>query len=159
MRAWLLSLAPRERAIVATGAAVAVAVLLYLVAIEPAVQALAQRQDRVAGLQRQVDWMEQAASEVAALRASGGDAIGSSERAPSLAVESVLAGSGLPQPDSLKSDGDAGARLAFDAVAFDPLMRVLGRLRAEHGLQVTRATIAREGDGLVDARITLERNP
>lgn len=160
MKAWFLSLAPRERLTVAAGAGVAVAVLIYLLAIEPAIEAFAQRQDRVATLERQVSWMQEAANEVRSLRASGQrSAVGSSDQAPSLAVESVLAGSGLPQPDSLKSDGDAGARLEFDQVAFTPLVGVLGRLRSEHGLVVTRANITREAEGMVDARVTLERNP
>ncbi len=160
MKAWFLSLAPRERVTVAGGAGVALLVLVYLLAIEPAIEALAQRQERVATLERQVDRMQEAANEVRSLRASGqGNAVGSSDQAPSLAVESVLAGSGLPQPDSLKSDGDAGARLEFDQVPFDPLVQVLGRLRSEHGLVVTRADITREAEGRVDARVTLERKP
>jgi len=160
VKAWFLSLAPRERVTVAVGGVVALGIVLYLVVIEPAIEAYGQRQERVARLERQVAWMEQAANEVRSLRASGEvDAVGTSEQAPSLAVESVLAGSGLPQPDSLKSDGDAGARLEFDQVPFDPFVRVLGRLRSEHGLVVTRADITRQGEGMVDARVTLERNP
>ncbi len=160
MKAWFLSLAPRERATAAGGITVAITALVYVLVIEPAVEAYGQRQERVATLERQIAWMQEAASEVRSLRASGSvDAVGSSDQPPSLAVESVLAGSGLPQPDSLKSDGDAGARLEFDQVPFDPLVRVLGRLRAEHGLVVTRADITREAEGMVDARLTLERNP
>ncbi len=159
MRAWFASLAPRERAIVIAGGAVAGVVIVYVAVIEPTLQALVERRERVATLERQVEALRESAREVRQLRQQGqASATGSSNQPPLLAVESVLAGSGLPQPDSLKSSDDDGARVEFDSVPFDPLVQVLRRLRSEHGLVVRRADIRRkDAPGRVDAQLTLER--
>jgi len=156
MKAWFQSLAPRERALVAGGGVVLVAVLLYLAAVEPMAKALAERTRRVSSLESELAWMRQAAREVDTLRAAGATG-GGSDRPAYLAVDDVLRGSGLPQPDRLEPAGDGGARLEFKRVPFDPMVRVLDRLRSEHGLRVTRARFERLDDGVVSARLTLER--
>ena len=160
MRDWFLSLAPRERLLVMSGGGVLALILVYLLAIEPAVDAVAQRERRVQTLESQLEWMRSAAAEARALRSAGAsEATGSSDQAPYLAVDTVLRGSGLPQPDRLEPAGDEGARVEFERVPFDPLVRIVGRLRSEHGLRVARARITRneDGAGLVGARLTLER--
>jgi len=159
LRAWLASLAPRERAIVIGGSAVAVLVLVYGAVIEPTLQAVAERRERVATLERQVEALRESARAVRRLRQQGqASATGGSDQPPPLAVESVLAGSGLPQPDSLKSSDENGARVEFESVPFDPLVQVLARLRSEHGLVVTRADIRRkDAPGRVETQLTLER--
>lgn len=158
MKDWYLGLAPRERAVVAGGGGVALLVLLYLLVVEPALGALAERERRVAALESQLQWMQSAAAEVRSLRASGAaEATGDSGRPPYLAVDTVLRGSGLPQPDRLEPAGSGSARVEFERVPFDPLVRILGRLRSEHGLEVSRARIVRQGEGVVEARLTLER--
>lgn len=159
MKSWFLGLAPRERLLVAGGGTIAVGVLVYLLVVEPAMQAFAARERRVAALESQLAWMRGAAAEVQHLRAAGaGSAAGDSDRPPYLAIDSTLRGSGLPQPDRLEPTDDDGARVEFEQVPFDPLVRILGRLRSEHGLAVTRARITRaDAEGVVGARLTLER--
>lgn len=159
MKAWLESLAPRERRIVLGGAAVAALVLVYLLLVEPVARAFAERERRIESLESQIEWMRGAAAEVASLRAGGARAQGgSSDRPPYLAIDRALRGAGLPQPERLEPRGDNGARLEFEAVPFDPLVRIIGRLRSESGLRVTRARIQRaEGPGTVSARLTFER--
>ncbi len=159
MKAWLESLAPRERRSVAGGGAVALLVLLYLLLVEPAAQAFAQRQQRIESLEKRIEWMRDAAAEVARLRADGARAQGgASERPPYLAIDRALRGAGLPQPERLEPEGDNGARLEFEQVPFDPLVRIIARLRSESGLRVTRARIQRaDAPGAVSARLTFER--
>lgn len=159
MKAWFAALAPRERNIVVGGGAVLAALLVYLLAIEPAVQAFATREQRVASLEQQLTWMREAGAEVRALRGTG--AAGESadtDRPPYLAIDDALRGAGLPEPGKLEPTGEEGARLEFDRVPFDPLMRVVARLRADSGLQVTRARIVRTDEpGEVSAQFTFER--
>jgi len=158
MKAWFQSLAPRERTIVVAGGIVLLGVLLYLAAVEPMMHALAARSRRVASLEREIAWMRQAAAEVASLRVAGAHGGGNSDRPAYLAVDDVLRGSGLPQPDRLEPAGDGGARLEFKRVPFDPMMQVLARLRAEQGLQVTQASLDRVDPGIVSVRLTLKRS-
>mgnify|MGYP006296935383 CR=1 FL=1 len=158
MKGWFLGLAPRERAVVVAGGGLLALVLVYLAAVEPAMQAYAARERRVESLESQLEWMQRAAAEVRSLRASGAAGVtGDSDRPPYLAVDAALRGSGLPQPDRLEPSGDDGARLEFEDVPFDPLVRILGRLRSEHGLVVARARVTRGEAGRVSARLTLER--
>ena len=160
MKAWFESLAPREQRTVLAGTGVAVLVLVYLLVVEPVTQAFAERERRVDSLADQIEWMRGAAAEVAALRAGGARAQGgANDQPPYLAIDQALRGAGLPQPQRLEPEGDNGARLEFDTVPFDPLVRIIGRLRSESGLRVTRARIRRaeEASGIVSARLTFER--
>ena len=159
MKVWFEGLAPREQRVVVGGAIAAAAVLLYLLVVEPVAQAFAAREQRIQSLESQVSWMRETAAEVARLQADGGgEALGSSDQPPYLAVDNALRGAGLPQPQRLEPDGEDGARLEFESVPFDPLVRIIGRLRSESGLRVTRARIERlEEPGRVSARLTFER--
>lgn len=159
MKAWFEALAPRERRIVLGGGAVLAATLVYLLVVEPVAQAFAERERRIESLSEQLEWMRDAAGEVARLRAGGGGvSAGSGDRPPYLAIDTALRGAGLPQPRRLEPVDEGGARLEFDRVPFDPLVRIIGRLRSESGLVVTRARIQRvEGNGRVSARLTFER--
>lgn len=160
MKAWFESLAPRERRMVVGGGAVALLVLVYLLLVEPVSRAFAAREQRIESLESQLEWMRESAAEVAALRAGGARAQGgANDQPPYLAIDEALRGAGLPQPQRLEPDGDNGARLEFEQVPFDPLVRIIGRLRSESGLRVTRARIERAEDapGTVSARLTFER--
>jgi general secretion pathway protein M len=159
MKAWFQTLAPRERQVVVGGGGVLVLVLLYLLVVEPIVGAFAERQRRVETLTQQIEWMRGAAAEVADLRAGGADLSADGDtRPPYLAIDTALRGAGLPEPRRLEPVGDGGARLEFESVPFDPLVRIIGRLRSESGLRVTRARIQRLGEsGRVSAQLTFER--
>ncbi len=158
IKTWFMNLAPRERMIVLVGGSVTLAILLFLLLIEPAVQAYDQRQRSVAALESQLEWMQKTAAEVETLRAQGA-AGGNQEgrdRPPYVVVEAALADAGLPSPSRLSPAGDNGAaRLEFEQVPFDPLVRLLGELRTRHGLEVTQARIQREEQGQVGAQLTL----
>lgn len=159
MKAWFQSLAPRERRVVLGGGGILVLVLVYLLVIEPIIGAFAERERRVATLTQQLEWMRGAAAEVADLRAGGADLSADGDtRPPYLAIDTALRDAGLPEPRRLEPVGDGGARLEFEAVPFDPLVRIVGRLRSESGLQVTRARIQRlKASGQVSAQLTFER--
>lgn len=158
MKQWFLSLAPRERLIVAAGGTLALLVLLYVLVVEPLVQGFAARERQVATLEQELAWMTEAASEVEALRSAGrSDAEPDDDRPAYLAVDGAIREADLPRPQRLEPDGEGIARLELDEVGFDALMRVLGGLETEAAVYVTRARIERLGDGLVEADLTLER--
>lgn len=159
MKAWFHGLASRERRVVVGGASVLLLILLYLLVVEPIIEAFADRERRVETLTQQLEWVRDAAGEVDELRAGGADpSAGGDARPPYLVIDTALRGAGLPQPRRLEPVGEARARLEFDAVPFDPLVRIVGRLRSGSGLRVTRARIQRlEESGEVSARLTFER--
>ena len=156
MKAWLQSLAPRERLVVIGGGLVVLCVLVYLVVIEPMGAAYAEREKRVAELERQVAWMRSAAAELRALGVSDGSG-GGDRRPPYLAADRALRESGLRRPERLEPVGAEGARIELEGVAFDRLLPVLERLRTRDRLRIARARFERTGTGLVDASIDLER--
>lgn len=157
MRAWLQSLAPRERVTILAGGGVLLIVVVYLAVIEPMAQAYTRREARVAALESEVDWMRNAAAELRAL--GGADPGGSSggDRPPYLAADRALREAGLPRPQQLEPVGANGARVEIDGVAFDQLVQVLRRLGARDGLRIERARFQRVAPGRVDASLELER--
>lgn len=157
MKAWLQSLAPRERLIVTVGGAVLVLVVVYLAVLEPMARAYAEREARVAALEGEIEWMRGAAAEVRALGGAAPEEDNGSQRPPYLAADRALREAGLPRPSRLEPVGSRGARLEIDQVAFDRLLQVLVRLRARDGLRVERANFERVGAGLVEASLDLER--
>jgi len=157
MKAWLQSLAPRERLVVTVGGAVLALVVVHLAVIEPMARAHGEREARVAALEGEIEWMRGAAAEVRSLGGSGQSDDNGSQRPPYLAADRALREAGLPRPSRLEPVGSRGARLEIDEVAFDRLVQVLVRLRARDGLRVERASFERVGPGLVDASLDLER--
>lgn len=159
MKQWFLSLAPRERLVVGVGGGVVVLVLLYVLLIEPFVQGIAERERRIARLEEDLAWMVDAASEVAALRETGATTNEIDGDQPVyLAIDDAVSEAGLPQPDELAPDGSDTARVEFDEVAFDRLMGVIADLESQSGIVVTRARFERQEEGIVRARLTLERD-
>lgn len=157
MRAWLQSLSPRERAVLLGAGGVLLLLLAYLLIVEPMAQAYAAREARVRAMEQELAWMRNAAAEVRALGGAAAETGDASRRPPYLAADRALREAGLPRPTRLEPVGSRGARLELDAVAFDPLVRVLRRLRGSDGLQIERARFERVGPGRVDAAIDLER--
>jgi type II secretory pathway component PulM len=158
IKTWYANLTPRERLTVVVGGGLGAVVLLFLLIIEPTAQAFGERQRRVATLENHSEWMQETAAEVEALRAqgAGGGGEAGSDRPPYVVIEAALANTNLPAPSRLSPTGDDGAaRLEFEQVAFDPLVRLLGELRKTHGLQVSQARIQRQEDGQVGAQLTL----
>ena len=158
MKQWYLGLAPRERVIVAGGGAIAVLSIAYVLAIEPLVHGVAEREQRIAALEQDRAWMQEAIGEVEALRAEGGDVtVPDDDRPAYLAVDDAISAAGLPRPNQLTPDGNDAARVDFAEVEFDRLMIALGELERSAGIHVTRARFDRLDDGFVEAELTLER--
>lgn len=158
MKAWFNALTTRERATISVGGIIAVLVLVHVALVEPVADRFRTQRERVESLERDLAWMTRAAPEVIELRNTGRTGTtADSDEAPYLALDEAFRSAGLPQPESLEPVGQSGARAEFEAVAFDPLIFVLDRLRRESGLHVTRAQLTAIEPGIVSARLTLER--
>lgn len=158
MKAWLNAMTTRERTTIAVSGIIAGLVLVYVALVEPMAERFRTQRERVELLEQDLAWMTRAAPEVIELRNSG--RTGSppdGEDAPYLVLDEAFRGAGLPQPERLEPVGTSGARAEFEAVAFEPLISVLERLRRESGLHVTRAQFTAIEPGMVSARLTLER--
>ena len=158
VRAWFLSLAPRERALVAGGAAVLLVLIVYLLVVEPLVQRRALLERGVASQRELLTWMQQA---VVPLRNGAGQRVQSRGESLFAVVDRSARGSALAGAlQRVQPEGNTNVRVWFNDAAFDELVRWLAALQREHGVAVGGLTVERaDCAGLVNARVTLERSP
>jgi len=151
------NLQAREQRTLLVGAVVALPLLIYSLIIDPFSQELQRLETAVEENGRLLAWMEQAATQVEALRGNG-----SAKRAAGGSLLSLVdtsakqngLGGALKQ---VKPEGN-GVRLRFEQAGFDDMVRWLGRLGAEQGVGVTTLTMERLPEaGQVNATVVLER--
>lgn len=159
MKAWFLGLAPRERLIVAGGAAILLVLVLWLAVWEPLVQRTAQLEQSVAVQEETLAWMRQAAGEIEQLRRSGGPAAaGLQGRSLLAAVDQATRAAGLNSGlKRIEPEGQNRVRVQFEGVAFDDFMRWLNGLQGQYGVFTQSITVEREeAPGRVNIRLTLD---
>ncbi|BCO31810.1 hypothetical protein TspCOW1_19130 [Thiohalobacter sp. COW1] len=160
MKAWFLSLAPRERAIVAAGAAVLLLLVLWLWLWEPLAQRVEELEQGVAVQEEDLAWMQQAAAEITQLRRSGGagGAGGLQGRSLLTVVDQATRTAGLNTGlKRIEPEGQARVRVQFEQIAFDDFMRWLDGLQRQYGVFTQTITIEREeAPGRVNIRLTLD---
>jgi len=149
-------LRPRERLLVGLAAVVVAFTVFYLALWEPIHQRNAALRERLAEQRALLVWMEERAAEVRALR--GGAGTGRLPAGDSLLgiIDRTARGADLKgRVSRIEPDGEDGVRIWLDGVAFDALVRWLGRLQRQYGLTVASAVIDREGPGKVSARLVI----
>lgn len=159
MRAWLESLEPRERLLLAIGAAAVVLFLVFVLVLLPLRANYHKLQTSVAEQRDTVQWMQQSARQVRQLQASGGAASQNLGGRSLLAVtDSTARAGGLGAAlKRIEPEGGTGVRVWLDGAPFDELVKWLGTLNTSHGVDVANATMERsESAGRVDARLTLQ---
>jgi len=159
MRGWWEGLQPRERRMLAIGAAVVAAMLGWALLWYPLSHARADLTARVAHQRDDLTWMRQALGEVGSLRAQGARSRADRQGKSLLALADVSArGAGLT--GALKRVEPAGSdsvRVNLEIADFDALMSWLDALARDYGVQVTDFSADKvEGLGLVNARVTLQ---
>jgi len=156
LRAWHQSLQPRERILVATGAAVLSVALLYLAVFAPLAKAVAAREQRIERKQQDLAWLRNASGSLRQLTAmqptGGGESlvvlIDRTARAANLAA--ALTGQ--------TPNGDRGMRVRLENANFDSLTLWLGQLQQQYGIEVESASVDRTGKaGIVNGSIVLQR--
>ena len=152
MKTWWMQLADRERRLVAFGAAVLAAGLVYALIWHPLQQDIAR--DRALVVQQRADlaWMQQAALRMRALQsqASRQTPPPASAGQPLRAVlDAALHAQGLDSAVAGRTQDENGSiRVTFKPVPFDALLRCLAGLEAA-GVKVQSLDLGRAGAGQV----------
>ena len=155
-RAWLDTLAERERRMVVWGGIGGAIVLFIGLLVVPLYAAAGKAGDRVAQKEEDLAWMRSVAAEVRAAGPVGTAASGESmvvtvdQTARAAGLGSFLAGS---QPS-----GTGGIRVQFSNAPFDLMVGWFAQLQQQQGLVVESATIDRSGaPGSVNASVILKK--
>jgi len=158
---WYQGLQQRERLLVLAASVVIVVTLFYLIIWEPVHKSLEEQTQKYQSQQGILQWMQNAATEVNALKASGSANKRTSSNQPvTLLVEKSATTAGLkPYLSKLESTSDKGARVTIEAASFDQLLLWLNTLQTKYGISITSANLDRDDKpGAVNARMTLNRN-
>jgi general secretion pathway protein M len=156
LRAWLDTLAERERRMVVWGGIGGAVVLFIGLLVVPLYAAAGKAGDRVAQKRDDLAWMRSVAPEVRAagpIQANGGGesmVVTVDQTARAAGLGSFLSGS---QPS-----GTGGIRVQFSNAPFDLLVGWFAQLQQQQGLVVDSATIDRSGaPGSVNANVILRK--
>lgn len=158
-RSRYIKLAPRERVIVLVGSVVVLLTVLYLGLIEPVVQAHSNRVAALSSSRALAVQLETAAAAVASAGPKAGGAQAGRGMSLLAAVDQSTRGGALAKtPERMQPEGDREVKVWFDDVPFDSLVRWLAALQTQYGISVGTLDVeAQSGNGLVDARLSLNR--
>lgn len=160
MKEWWQQLAPRERRVLLLGGG-ALAVILYIFAFRmPAAATVAELRTQVSQERELVAWMEDSRREIRRLRGRAEPSTASESPHQSLysLADASARDAGLDSALSrVEPAGGNGARVNFEDIAFDELVRWLAQLRREHGIIADQVTVRRGSDqGRVNVQLVLE---
>ncbi len=161
MRAWWAALANRERLLVVVAGVTVLIALLYLLVWEPFAKGRSDLASRVQAHQKDLAWMEQAAAELARLRAATRThTVQGRQRSLLAIIDSSAKQAGLRKViQRMEPVGQDGVKLWLENADFDRLIGWLGALRRRFGIRVSRASFDRQDTpGRVDARLSLQRS-
>jgi general secretion pathway protein M len=160
LKQWYASLPQKERWMVSGTGILILATLFYLIVWEPVHIGLQVEQQKKQSQTEILLWMQQAASEVKSLNASGtSSTIRDQNKPTTLVIEQAINNSGLKASLSkLESSGSNSARVILNEAPFNQILIWLNTLATYNGIQVVSANIERSGtQGKVNARLTFER--
>jgi general secretion pathway protein M len=149
---WWAGLQPRERWILAAGAAVVALTLAYLL-LDPLFNGVRERAARVAEKEALLAWMQRGAARLPA------GAAAEDTSAPVFLINRTIQSAGLsPYLKQAQPVGEHTVRAQFEAVPFDTLVQWLAQLASEHGMRTESAQLDTAGrPGTTDARIALAK--
>ncbi|MEX0731409.1 MAG: type II secretion system protein M [Aquisalimonadaceae bacterium] len=164
MTAWWNGLNASERRTLSIGGIALVVILGYFLVWQPVHQESARLQEELRTQRALLAWAQPTVAEI---RAMGGvfDAATEGEDGEDNGGQALFAladqharQAGLGQVlRRVEPSGPTGARVVFEQIGFDELMRWLASLRDQHGIQANQVTLRRvELEGRVDAQILLE---
>jgi general secretion pathway protein M len=159
MRAWLESLAPRERLMVMAAAVLVVLLLIYSLVWSPLRGGYLELRDNVAGQRDTSVWMQESAQRLAQLRQSGAGGKGlGGQSLLSLADSTARVGGLASALKRVEPEGGNSVRVWLEGASFDQLIRWLGGLAERNGISADTVSIERVTDavGRVNARLTLQ---
>ncbi len=160
LKTWFNTLHQKEQWMVSGTGALVVITLFYLMVWEPIHLGLQQEKQKQQSQQEVLLWMQQAASEVATLRAAGNrGAVRDKNKPTSLVIEQSINNAGLKSSlKKIESSGTNGARVILSEAPFNQVLVWLNTLSTHNGIQVTSANIERGIElGRADVRLSFER--
>lgn len=157
---WYHSLQQRERVMVLATAVVVVITIFYLAIWEPLHKGLDNAEQEYQSNLNNLQWMQQAAAEVRALKPANGRVRNTASNQPvTLIVEQAANNSAIKSNISkLESASNDGARVVLNAASFDQMLVWLNTLEQSHGIPVASANIERnDKPGTVNARLSFNK--
>jgi general secretion pathway protein M len=160
MKAWLDSLAARERVMVMAGAVVLALFLLYALIWSPVRSGYLELQESVVGQRDTLVWMQQSAQQLAQLKRSRG-AVASGLGGQSLLALADRTARADGLGDALKRvepEGSSNVKVWLEGASFDVTVGWLASLSKKYGVNIDTVTLERvsETAGRVNARLTLQ---
>jgi general secretion pathway protein M len=157
---WHQGLPQRDKILVNATSIIVIVTLFYLLVWEPVHHGLEQQRQQYESQQNIVRWMQDAATEVKALKRSGAKAVTTSNQPVSLLIEKTAMVSGLKDNfGKLESSGNDGARVTLNTAPFNQILIWLNNLEKQHGISITSANIERAKEtGTIDARLSFSRS-
>ena len=157
MKAWLENLDPRERLMVAAGAALLVLFLLYILVWSPLHSGYDSMRTTVEEQRATALWMQQSAQTLKGLKRDGGRPPLGGRSLLSVADSTARAGGLGPALKRVEPEGGDSVRVWLDGAPFDVLVKWLGTLSTIHGVNAETVTMERSDEaGRVNARLTLQ---
>jgi general secretion pathway protein M len=160
MKAWLDSLAARERIMVFAGAVALVLFLIYALIWSPLRSGYLELQETVAQQHDTAVWMEQNAQLLAQLKRSRGSTASGLGGQSLLALADRTARSdGLGEAlKRVEPEGRNNVKVWLEGASFDVLVGWLVSLGKQYGISIDTVTMERvsETPGRVNARLTLQ---
>ncbi len=161
MNAWWLSKTQREQLTLVVGAGVLLLFLLYLLAWQPFVASVEQKRLLIKSQQTTLNWMQQNLSEIQHIRSQTrtNGAVRSNEALLTLVDRTAKQSQLRQQIQRIKPQGDDTVQLWVEQAAFDTLLKWLGDLSLQYGIQIESLNIDRQDSpGIVNARLVLQRS-
>ena len=153
MKAWFYGLQPRERWIVAIGAAAAVLIVVWGFVVSPLRAETARLQASVSANQRLLVEVSRLQGEQAI---PVGDQLGR-DQPLSYLVSNTIATYGL-EPPRTRANGGNGVDVTFQNASFDAIVAWLAALHDSYGVDVETASLTPTREpGLVNATLLLRR--
>jgi type II secretory pathway component PulM len=156
MRDWWQTRSPREQALLLTGGAALLALLLYLSVWEPLQNARHSTRAQVEQLQTDLRWMQSASRRIRSTPAPAANAAATTSRASQI-DQSVRQSQLSDYVQRIEARERENVQIIFEAVPFDDLVLWLGQLAQGYGVNIVQLSVdATPQSGRVNARIVLQ---
>jgi general secretion pathway protein M len=158
MKVWWESLSTRERILVAGGATLTLALLVYALAWQPFQASSRRLRQSVAEQRAELASMRQMAQEIKRLGGSGGTPPTVDGRSLLTLVDQTARAAGLGAAlKRVTPQGENRLGAQLDAVEFDKLIPWLGALERDHRIAIVNLSVDRAtATGLVNARVIVQ---
>jgi general secretion pathway protein M len=157
MKDWFIGLDARERRLVMAGAVVLVLLFVYVLVVDPLMSGYSNLKKNVAQQQQTLVWMQQASGQVQGLKRGGaGNAVGLGGRSLLAVVDQSARSGGLGSAiKRIEPEGRKSVKVWLELASFDQMVLWLGKLSKAHQVEPSVITIEPQGEGRVNARLTL----